>query len=305
MTKLDLKDAYFCVPVHKESRKFVRFQWDEKLYWFFYLCFGLGPAPRIFMKLFKVPLAVLRKLNLLIIIYIDDMLIIGWTRKEVELTRDTLIYLLQHLGFVLNLKKFVLQPCQKIEFLGLIVNSVNLTLSLSLKRCRGSRRSAQRCAQELDIDFGIDQTFRSLVIIHPSSCTSSLTNSESSTVPDTVLKLKKSFQMNVKLTALGKEELLWRILNLQHSNRKLCIQNHLNQVIQTDASKKGWGAVCKWVQTGNLWSKEEQLLYINVVELLTTKLALLTFTKSGLIKSIHFQIDTKTAISYLLKMEGT
>ena len=26
MAKLDLKDAYFCIPLHKESRKFVRFQ---------------------------------------------------------------------------------------------------------------------------------------------------------------------------------------------------------------------------------------------------------------------------------------
>ena len=39
-------------------------------------------------------------------------------------------------------------------------------------------------------------------------------------------------------------------------------------LIQTDASKKGWGAVCKGVQTRGLWSKEEQLLHINVLELL-------------------------------------
>ena len=51
---------------------------------------------------------------MLIIIYIDDMLIIGQTRKEVESARNTFIYVLQHLGFCLNLKKSVPQPCQKI-----------------------------------------------------------------------------------------------------------------------------------------------------------------------------------------------
>ena len=37
------------------------------------------------------------------------------------------------------------------------------------------------------------------------------------------LKLIKSFQMYIKFTALAKEELFWWMLNLQDSNRKLCI----------------------------------------------------------------------------------
>ena len=69
------------------------------------------------------------------------------------------------------------------------------------------QRDAQ---QKLDIDSGIDQAFRSLFVNYPSSCTSSLTNSESSAVTDTVSKIEEvQIQMNVKLTALAKEELLW------------------------------------------------------------------------------------------------
>ena len=88
---LDLKDVYFSVPLHKESQTFDRFQWDGELYEFFCFCFGLDPARRIFTKLRKVPLAVLRRLNMLIKVYIDDMLMIDRTRKEVELTKDTRI----------------------------------------------------------------------------------------------------------------------------------------------------------------------------------------------------------------------
>ena len=76
-------------------------------------------------------------------------------------------------------------------------------------------------------------------------------------------------------------------------------------LIQTDALKKGWGAVSKRVRTGSLWIKEEQLLHINVLELLSIKLAVLTFTNSESVKSIHFQIDNKTEICYILKMGGT
>ena len=46
------------------------------------------------------------------------------------------------------------------------------------------------------------------------------------------------------------------------------------------------------------------MLHINALELLAIKLALLTFTTSGSIRSIHVQIENKTAISYLLKMGG-
>ena len=48
MCKIDLKDAYFNIPLHKDSQKLVRFLWAGNLYDFQCLCFGLGPAPRIF-----------------------------------------------------------------------------------------------------------------------------------------------------------------------------------------------------------------------------------------------------------------
>ena len=50
--------------------------------------------------------------------------------SEIFIARDTVIFLLQHVGFVMNLKKCVLDPAQEIELLGLIVNCQTITLSL-------------------------------------------------------------------------------------------------------------------------------------------------------------------------------
>ena len=50
--------------------------------------------------------------------------------SEIFTARDTAIFLLQHRGFVINLKKCVLDPVQEIEFLEFIVNSQTMTLSL-------------------------------------------------------------------------------------------------------------------------------------------------------------------------------
>ena len=75
MYKIDLKDAYFSVPLHKDSRKLVQFLWAGKLYEVLCLYFGLRAALRIFTKLLKVPMSVLRHLMIRVIIYLDDLFI--------------------------------------------------------------------------------------------------------------------------------------------------------------------------------------------------------------------------------------
>ena len=62
------------------------------------------PAPRIFAKLSKVLLGVFRRVSIRIIIYLDAMLSMGRTLQEIPMARDTLIFLLEHLAFVINLK---------------------------------------------------------------------------------------------------------------------------------------------------------------------------------------------------------
>ena len=100
------------------------------MYRFLCLCFGLSSAPRIFTKLTKVPIPVFRRLNIVICLYLDGILLIAHSRKEMIVARDTLIFLIQNLGFLINIKKPVYQTCQKIEFLGVIVDSKEINTPL-------------------------------------------------------------------------------------------------------------------------------------------------------------------------------
>ena len=54
--------------------------------------------------------------------------------SEIFMTKDFVIFLLQHLDFLINLKKCVLDPAQEIELLGLIVNSQTMTLPLPAEK---------------------------------------------------------------------------------------------------------------------------------------------------------------------------
>ena len=93
--------------------------------------------------------------------------------------------------------------------------------------------------------------------------------------------------------------------NLEICSGKLIVSPTSKTVIQSDAFKKGCGAYCQKVLIGGQWSLQESSLHINVLELLAIKLALLMFSKMFNLKSIHFQVNNMSALSYLMKIGGT
>ena len=72
MASIDLKDAYYSVPIHKDYQKYLKFQWQGKLH--MYTCFpnGLAICPRKFTKLLKPVFSSLRSIGHLSVIFIDD-----------------------------------------------------------------------------------------------------------------------------------------------------------------------------------------------------------------------------------------
>ena len=130
MCKLDLKDAYFLVPLHRRSQKFIHFQFQGKTYQFTCLPFGLTSAPRIFTKILKPVTGILRKMGIRIIVYLDDMLIMNSTlegaRKDIMILKS----ILENLGFLINMEKSIFVPVQIFEFLGIIVDSTTMRFLL-------------------------------------------------------------------------------------------------------------------------------------------------------------------------------
>ena len=130
MCKIDLKQPYFAIPMSVKSRKYVMFQRKGLLYDFCCLCFGLSPAALVLTKLLKVSIFLLRKLNVRIITYLDDLLLMASSLEDLLMAADTLIFILQHLGFLINITKSYLEPTSTLEFLGGIVDSGEIILSL-------------------------------------------------------------------------------------------------------------------------------------------------------------------------------
>ena len=77
MVKLNLKDAYYALPIHPSHRKYLRFIYQDRTYEFQCLPFGLYSAPQTL----KPVLAVLRSMGIRVVIYIDDMLLLHQQSK--------------------------------------------------------------------------------------------------------------------------------------------------------------------------------------------------------------------------------
>ena len=125
-----MKGAYLTIHVHLSYQKFLRFAWKGRVFQFNCLAFGLAQAPRFFAKILKVVAAYLKKHGMRVIIYLDDILIMNSSKDVASADVEKAIDLLQHLGFLMNFDKLILDPVQVMEYLSLLIYSNYLSFAL-------------------------------------------------------------------------------------------------------------------------------------------------------------------------------
>ena len=308
LVKIDLKDAYFTVPINPKSRKFVRFLWEGEVYEFLCLMFGLGPAPRIFTKLMKVPISLLQKLKIRLIIYMDDMLLMGSSLEEITWARDTTLHILEALGFVINYQKSILSPSKRMEFLGMIVDSVLMSLLIPEEKISNLSNLCSKTLKYQRVSLRkIAKVLGKLKSTAPAFSWAPLQTRHLQQVLIKGTRQKLSYESQVPLSEKAILELKWWIKNLELLNGKAISVNPPDIWIYTDAVKGmngGLGAECHGSQTGGPWNRREQNLHINILELIAAELGLHSYLKHKENVSVHLLMDNTTALSYLRKMGG-
>lgn len=131
MASIDLKDAYYVVPIADEHPKYLRFCWQGSLYQYTCMPNGLSSAPRCFTKLLKPVYSTIRQYGHLNVGYIDDSYLQASDTKECLLNISDTQTLFTDLGFVINVDKSCVIPAQQINFLGFVLGSVSMTTTLT------------------------------------------------------------------------------------------------------------------------------------------------------------------------------
>ena len=140
MCKIDLRAAYRSILISKASQKVTGLQWtfkgDDKPTYMVdrALCFGARAAPGIFNRITQAVCRMMHRRGYLrTFAYLDDFVIIMDSFAECLEAMNTLLALLIKLGFLINYDK-VVGPSQSLVFLGIEINTVEMTVSLPDKK---------------------------------------------------------------------------------------------------------------------------------------------------------------------------
>lgn len=305
-TSVDLKDAYFHVPIYPPHRKYLRFAFQGVCYEYRVLPFGLSLSPRVFVRCTEAAIAPLRKQGIRLATYLDDWLLLARSKEEAIVQTHTLIKHLVDLGFMINPEKSVLSPVQKIIFLGLSLDSVSLTARLSAVRVKAFRA----CLSRFNLHGSV--TFRLCLRL---------------------LGLMASAILVVRLGRLYMRDFQrWvsslRLDPVRHGARRVTVSAQCvmalrrwrhpaflvkgvptgpilsRKVVTTDASMSGWGGICEGRCVRGVWSRDLQRSHINYLELFAVFLTLRRFLPFLSGHHVLVRTDNTTTVAYINRQGG-
>jgi ribonuclease HI len=305
MTSVDLRHAYYSVPVATEHQKYLTFFWEGKYYSFTCCPNGLACVPRMFTKLLKPVYAKIRSEGHICTGYIDDTLICGYTKNE---CKDALIAtssLLQKLGFNINVEKSHFEPTNKIKYLGFVIDTAEMTVSLPENKIE---KIETECKKLLSKKFAKIREVAAVIGLLVSSFSAvdygKLHYHNLETEKSQAVKINKgNFDKIMEISNDMKSELNWWIRNIHTQFRKLNRASP-SASIQTDASSLAWGVVFNGKEFGGIWKTDEKNFHINTLEMKAIYYAIKALITKIKNSNVKILTDSTTAVAYINNMGG-
>lgn len=304
MCCVDLKDAYYAISVDKNHRKYLRFQYNSKLYEYSVLPMGLNVAPYVFTKLMKPVMQHLRGQGYLSVIYLDDALLLAESYTKCKQNMTDTIALFESLGFIVNYDKSQLMPQRTCKFLGFILNSKNLTIALPENK-RLLIKSELLKFKKLKVCTV--RSFARMIGLLCSACPAITYGWAHTKLFERVkyLKLKgnEDYEQRVVIPKHLQVDFKWWIDNIDCSINFIRDHKYVRE-IYSDSCLSGWGAACGDKRANGFWSVDETNKHINELELIAAYFALKIFGKHIYNSQLLLRIDNTTAIAYINRMGG-
>ena len=313
MASVDLKDAYFHVPIYRGHWKYLRFFINGVAYQFKVAPFGLSSAPRLFTKLVVIIIAWLRLRGVQLFAYLDDFLIVGSSPEAVLRSLTLTIQALTRAGFIINVKKSDLTPTQDLVYVG------------GRFRTRVGRVFLPEDRKLALIKFV--QVMMRVGMYFPALGWLRLLGLMASTITtvDMARLRMRPIQWFVKAAWLPDQGFSFPIMmkgTLLPSLRWWTESENLSQgmpfvpaphtlTLTTDSSMEGWGGHMLTRESkqealfSGIWSTYDRRCHINYLELKAIRLTLEQLTRQVTDNLVLCECDNTTAVAYINRQGGT
>ena len=307
LASLDLKDAYFQIPIHGSSRKLLRFMSEGTVYQFKALCFGLSTAPQVFTRVFAAVSAWAHARGIRLLRYLDDWLVLSSSEKTAKESIRELLSICRTLGIVINEMKSDLVPSQSAKYLGMTIDTGAGKVFPSLARVEKFLTVAERFCSMQSPPAQLWQ----VVLGHLASL--------ERLVPHGRLRMR-SLQWHLKSQWSPESDPPSLPVALPEEARRdlswWMVRDHLlvgvrfgtpapDLHLYSDASSSGWGAHLLDQNVSGVWSAQEKLLHINLLEMKAMFLALQAFQEVVSGHHVTAMCDNSTVVAYVNKQGGT
>ena len=237
--------------------------------------------------------------------HIDDSFLMGYSYAACEENIVQTVNMFLKLGFVIHPTKSVLVPTQELEFLGLILNSVSMTIHLPTVKAATVQQACENLFnQDNPTIREVAHVIRLIVSSFPGVQFGELHYRYLEHNKIEALQAHKGdYDAFMTLSQEARADLHWWVQNVTSSFRNI-MPTDPDFILTTDASNTGWGAVQGTPKTGGLWDLEEQAFHINYLELKAVLLGLKSPCATIYNKHIRIQSDNTTPVAYVNAMGG-
>ncbi len=304
---LDLRDAYFHVPINPRDRKWLRFAWKDRIFQFRVLPFGLSQSPWVFTRIVREVIRHVRVQGLRVFAYLDDWLLLAATEQACMSHRDLLLRTAERLGFRVHPIKSDLEPSQTFTYLGMTVNTVTWTVAPGRKRLVALRKALASLMMEDQASLrqlaSVLGQMESLALLLPLGRVYKRPLQRRfaalfATFPD-------QWDRRVDHRPWFREAVSqWLDEEWLSSSVPITLPAPEMEIF-TDASMQGWGAhALDWTASGR-WSPAERSKHINALELEAVALALQAFQERCPRGHLKVVSDNMTVVALINHQGGS
>ena len=309
---LDLTDAYLHVPIHRRSRKYLRFTLRGRVYQFKALPFGLSTSPFVFTRLMTVIATFLRRREITLHPYLDDWLARNQNRRRLLEHRQFILSLINSLGLIINYEKSDLVPAQVFTFIGMEfltrINIVRVPQTRQMKILETVRMFSQKTsvsARDFLSLLGQLNAAADLVMLgrlHLRPLQMFLRNQWK--------PLKLTYCHQIGMTTEILQHLKWWLQEDHYHRYHQGIPLRIDppsHTIFTDASLSGWGAHVEpeGLLFHGVWTEDQSRLHINVLEMKAIFLSLSRAVHKVKNSTVLVSTDNTTVVAYIRRQGGT